>query len=254
MIAQRPIGNKTGAKIRIILETTKNIMVFDDFKDVISEQRMNRYLFSVNNNTRNAQTLYRKNLKLSQEMFTIISCFEVALRNKINKHYTSLYGVEWLSDFIYEGGRFDTPSTKRTQNIIRFAKNKLGADYTHFKLIAELDFGLWRYLFARPQFVAGGQNLLQIFPSKPRSSVSMQYNNTYIFNELTKINELRNRIAHHEPICFKNNTAVIDTNYIRQIYNLILQLFTWMNINAAELLYGLDHIQNVCNEIDKLKN
>jgi len=121
-------------------------------------------------------------------------------------------------------------------------------------LIAELDFGLWRYLFARPQFVAGGQNLLQIFPSKPRSSVSMQYNNTYIFNELTKINELRNRIAHHEPICFKNNTAVIDTNYIRQIYNLILQLFTWMNINAAELLYGLDHIQNVCNEIDKLKN
>ena len=25
-------------------------MVFDDFKDVISEQRMNRYLFSVNNN------------------------------------------------------------------------------------------------------------------------------------------------------------------------------------------------------------
>ena len=54
-------------------------MVFDDFKDVISEQRMNRYLFSVNNNTRNAQTLYRKNLKLSQEMFTIISCFEVAL-------------------------------------------------------------------------------------------------------------------------------------------------------------------------------
>lgn len=80
-------------------------MVFDDFKDVISEQRMNRYLFSVNNNTRNAQTLYRKNLKLSQEMFTIISCFEVALRNKINKHYTSLYGVEWLSDFIYEGVR-----------------------------------------------------------------------------------------------------------------------------------------------------
>ena len=150
-------------------------MVFDDFKDIISEQRMNRYLFSVNNNTRNAQTLYRKNLKLSQEMFTIISCFEVALRNKINKHYTSLYGIEWLSDFIYEGGRFDTPSTERTQNIIRFAKNKLGADYTHFKLMAELDFGLWRYLFARPQFVAGGQNLLQIFPSKPRSSVSMQY-------------------------------------------------------------------------------
>ena len=81
----------------------------------------------------------------------------------------------------------------------------------------------------------------------------MQYNHTYIFNELAKINDLRNRIAHHEPICFLSNNAIIDTNYTRQRYNLILQLFTWMNINSGELLYGLDHIQNVCNEIDELK-
>ena len=82
----------------------------------------------------------------------------------------------------------------------------------------------------------------------------MQYNHTYIFNELAKINDLRNRIEHHEPICFLSNNAIIDTNYTRQRYNLILQLFTWMNINSGELLYGLDHIQNVCNEIDELKN
>jgi len=82
----------------------------------------------------------------------------------------------------------------------------------------------------------------------------MQYNHTYIFNELAKINDLRNRIAHHEPICFLSNNAIIDTNYTWQRYNLILQLFTWMNINSGELLYGLDHIQNVCNEIDELKN
>ncbi len=229
-------------------------MNFEDFKNIISEQRMNRYLLSVNGDTRKAQTLYRKNLKLSQEIFTIISCFEVALRNRIDVHYTHLYGTEWLSDFIVEGGRFDTSTTRRTQNIIIFAKNKLAEAYTHSKLIAELDFGLWRYLFAQPQFVAGGQNLLRIFPSKPRSSALMQYNHTYIFNELAKINDLRNRIAHHEPICFLSNNAIIDTNYTRQRYNLILQLFTWMNINSGELLYGLDHIQNVCNEIDELKN
>ena len=82
----------------------------------------------------------------------------------------------------------------------------------------------------------------------------MQYNHTYIFNELAKINDLRNRIAHHEPICSLSNNTIIDTNYTRQRYNLILQLFTWMNINSGELLYGLDHIQNVCNEIDELKN
>lgn len=38
---------------------------------------------AVEGDKRKVQTLYRKNLKLSQEMFTIISCFEIALRNKL---------------------------------------------------------------------------------------------------------------------------------------------------------------------------
>ena len=38
-------------------------MNFEDFKNIISEQRMNRYLLSVNRDTRKAQTLYRKKSK-----------------------------------------------------------------------------------------------------------------------------------------------------------------------------------------------
>ena len=71
-------------------------------------------------------------------------------------------------------------------------------------------------------------------------------------NQLEKINSLRNRIAHHEPICFVDNQPVISTIYARQHYNLILQLFQWMNIDELSLLYGLDHITTVCNEIDSL--
>lgn len=227
-------------------------MRFEDFKSIMSEPRINRYLNSVHNDTRKAMTLYRKNLKLSQEMFTIISCFEVALRNAIDKHYTDIFGTEWLSDFVTTGGRFDSYDTIRTKTIIVNAKNKLNSSYTHYKLIAELDFGLWRYFFAQPQFRAGGQSLLQIFPSKPTSTPAIQYNHTYIFNELAKINDLRNRIAHHEPICFAPSSTTINTSYTRQNYNLILQFFRWMNINEAELLYGLDHIITVCNDIDSL--
>ena len=62
-------------------------MIFLDFEDIISKPRMRRYLLSVKGDKRKAQTLYRKNLKLSQEFFTIISCFEVALRNKIDTHF-----------------------------------------------------------------------------------------------------------------------------------------------------------------------
>lgn len=229
-------------------------MKYEDFKNIMSHQRLNRYLLSTNQDKRKSMTLYRKNLRLSQEMFTIISCFEVALRNMIDKHYTHLYGDEWLKNFVITGGKFDNNQCKTTRNIILSAKNKLKSSYNHSKLVAELDFGLWRYLFAKPQFKAAGQNLLQIFPSKPISTSIVQYNQSYVFDNLADINKLRNRIAHHEPICFQIGTAIIDTTYLRQNYNLILQFFKWMDINTSDLLYGLDHILKICREIDDFKN
>ena len=51
-------------------------MRYTDFEKIMSKPRMNRYLIACNNDTRKAMTLYRANLYLTQQMFTIISCFE----------------------------------------------------------------------------------------------------------------------------------------------------------------------------------
>lgn len=227
-------------------------MLDRDFENIISRPRMNRYLNACNGNSRKAMTLYRKNLKLSQELFTVISCFEIALRNKINAVNSTVYGVDWLKDAASHGGIFDNNNCRHTKSIILQGLRKLSSHYSSAKLLAEMDFGFWRYLFAQPQFHAGGKILLRVFPSKPTSTPAIQYNHSYVFNQLGKINELRNRIAHHEPICFLSGQAVIDTTSVRQHYNLILQLFQWMSIDESALLYGLDHIVTVCNEIDNL--
>jgi hypothetical protein len=227
-------------------------MKYIDFETVMSVHRMSRYLVACGNNSRKAMTLYRKNLHLSQEMFTVISCFEVAFRNSINRQYTSQYGNDWLRDSISTGGIFDSSTCRRAKDIISRALAKHTNNYTHTKLLTEMDFGFWRYLFAQPQFYAGGQTLLHIFPSKPKSTPTIQYNHTFVFNQLEQINMLRNRIAHHEPICFSPGNPIIKTTYARQQYNLLLQLFQWMNIDELSLLYGLDHITTVCNEIDSL--
>jgi len=227
-------------------------MKYSDFEHIMSTARMNRYLIASDNNSKKAMTLYRKNLHLSQELFTVISCFEIALRNAIDRQYTSRYGNNWLLNSSLNGGMFDTQNCRYAKEIISKAVTKLSNRYTHTKLLAEMDFGFWRYLFAQPQFYAGGQILLRIFPSKPISTPTIQYNHSFVFNQLEKINGLRNRIAHHEPICFVDNQPVISTTYARQHYNLILQLFQWMNIDELSLLYGLDHITAVCNVIDSL--
>lgn len=99
---------------------------------------------------------------------------------------------------------------------------------------------------------AGGQSLLRIFPSRPASKPTVQYNAGYIFNELRRINDLRNRIAHHEPVCFIPTQPIKDTTYAKQHYSLLLQLFQWMSIDETVLLYGLDHINDICNRIDHI--
>lgn len=73
-------------------------MKYDDFEKIMSSQRMRRYLTACNGNTLEAMTLYRYNLQISQEMFTIVSCFEVALRNAIDRKLTENLGKEWLRD------------------------------------------------------------------------------------------------------------------------------------------------------------
>lgn len=218
----------------------------------MSEPRMTRYLMACQNDSKKAMTLYRLNLRLSQELFTVISCFEIALRNKIDQNYSNFRGTDWLRDSIRINGMFSVEKCRNTAKLIKIRFGKLGIVYSHNKLVALMDFGFWRYLFAQPQFHAGGQSLMNVFPSRPVSTPNFKYNHTFIFNELNKVNDIRNRIAHHEAICFQRGTAMIDTSYIRLHYGLVIQFFQWMNIDEGALLYGLDHVIATCNKIDNI--
>lgn len=233
-------------------------MKFSEFEHIISPERLRRYLASCGNDKRKAMTLYRLNIKLSQELLAIVSYFEVALRNKINLHLQPLYGFDWLRDLVLPGGPFYTDSRvshskkiidKAYQGLIRHGK------YSHTKLLSEMEFGVWKYMFSNVQYLLTGQTLLMIFPNKPKSSPKMRYDNSYIFAELDYINNLRNRIAHHEPICFGTGAArnKIDTSYALNRYNRILTLLNWMGIDSFSFLYGVGNVIRVCDKINSLK-
>jgi hypothetical protein len=227
-------------------------MRYNDFANTMTASRMNRYLGACDGHTKRAMTLYRRNLQLSQELFTVISCFEISLRNSIDKHFITTLGNDWLKNGAQSGGIFDNRNCRLTSTNINDALAKLNIHYTHNKLVAELGFGFWRYLFSQHQFTATGRTLLRIFPAKPTSTPSMTYNQVYVFNQLMQINNIRNRIAHHEPICFQPQLPIKNTTFARQHYGFILQLFQWMSIEEEKLLYGLDHINSICNQIDTL--
>jgi hypothetical protein len=227
-------------------------MRYQEFEKIMSPHRMNRYLLACDGNSKKAMTLYRTNLRLSQEMFTVISCFEVALRNVIDYHYLQTLGADWLKNAAANGGIFDNNNCRFTAQAINQEIRLLGTNYSHGKVVSALGFGFWRYLFASNQYNLAGRTLLQIFPAKPRSTANIQYNQTFVFNQLGYINDIRNRIAHHEPICFLPNQPTKNTAYARQHHGFILQLFQWMTIDESAFFYGLDHINRVCLDIECL--
>lgn len=63
---------------------------------------------------------------------------------------------------------------------------------------------------------------------------------------------MRNRIAHHEPICFGNQNN-IDLNNVINCYKKMIRLLQWMDIDAESLWYGLDHVNKVCEKIKKIQ-
>lgn len=75
--------------------------------------------------------------------------------------------------------------------------------YTNDRVVSSVSFGFWTHLFTRQPFRLGGQNLLQIFPNRTTG-----LGQRAVFNELQEIKTFRNRIAHHEAICFDESGSI----------------------------------------------
>lgn len=95
-------------------------------------------------------------------------------------------------------------------------------------------------------FMAGGSTLLAIFPDIPP-----RHNQSFIYHKLDKINSIRNRVAHHEPICFDTGNQ-ISTTYARLHFQEIVDVLKYMNVNSQQLFYGVDGIIKEANYIDML--
>jgi hypothetical protein len=178
--------------------------------------------------------------------------FEVALRNAINIHYSNHFSdKEWLKNqcigkgFLnnnaFQTGRFK--SKKKVDSAIR----ELGVRYTHDRVIASLSLGFWVNLFAPIQFRLAGQNLHKIFSNRPKGTLPRQ-----IFAELNIILDFRNRVAHHEPICFNGSQSINLTSAV-STYNSIIQLTQWLNIDNLRFLKDLDNTNQIISEINSLK-
>lgn len=121
----------------------------------------------------------------------------------------------------------------RTLEKIQSAIKDLGNKYSPDKLIASLSFGFWVTMFNKSGFNAGGKTLLKIFLRKEKGLGQKE-----VYKELRQILNFRNRIAHHEPICF-NMAKRKDTFYVRNNYRLIYRYIRFLGYNTNEIFGAL---------------
>jgi len=125
-------------------------MRYAGFEALMSLQRLNRYRIACNYNIRKTLCLYRANIRMSQAFLAVLGIFEVVLRNKIDAHYKEQFSEtpDWFLAAMRPGGFLTENGCQGSLNKITKAYADMGGSYSHDKLLSQLSFGFWKFMFA----------------------------------------------------------------------------------------------------------
>lgn len=209
-------------------------MKYPEYERAFSAARLNKYLTACGGNAAKAIILYRHNVKLCQKFYGMLNIFEVILRNAINEHYKAYFNdSDWIRTQLAPGGMLSQHPQKSVVDKA-IADLTAAGRYTNDRVVSSVTFGFWTYLFTKKPFRLGGQSLLKIFPAKATG-----LGQRAIYNELMAVKNFRNRIAHHEPICFDASGSK-STGLAKDHYDLIVRYVNFLGYPEDHLYVGLD--------------
>lgn len=189
---------------------------------IISAPRFATYLQYCCNDRTKALKLYQWNLQLSSAFVIPIHLLEVSIRNAVVEALENIHTSNWPWT---QGFIRSLPNPTSTYSPRKDLMSVARREPTMGKVVAELKFVFWEKMFTtRHDARIWNDHLKVILPYSPTAMTVSQIRSC-IYNDIGQIRELRNRIAHHEPI-FSRNT--IDD------YNKILKMISWRNKVTSE--------------------
>lgn len=196
---------------------------------VLSAPRFATYLAEKNGDKEAALALYHWNLQLSSAFFVPLQICEVSVRNSIVTAIEGTYGANWPWERGFEISLRNPPRSYSPR------RDLVGLRHlpTSGKIVAELKFVFWEKMFTHGHDSAiWNAHFRTAFPNADPNG-TIQALRREGNNALFKIRDLRNRIAHHEPI-FRRN--------IQEEYDRIKKVISWSNATAA---HWVDKVQEV---------
>lgn len=194
------------------------MLSYEEFERAISLPRANRYLQATTSPVTDhvdhaaAIALYERNSRLSAQAWGTISHVEVILRNiiasTVTEHHAATRSgstLRWYDEPAwFLTGKGLTSKTIRSLDMARHRINDPGPESStsrpsEGRLIAELTLRFWRYLLiARYEHSLWNPAIRSRFPAL--GHLSGTDSRRQVYDRVEKLNYLRNRVAHHEPI------------------------------------------------------
>ena len=196
--------------------------------DIISQDRLGKYLIAAGYDVDRALALYGWNIQLSEAFFPVLGAAEVCLRNTVAVRIEALYGTAWWND-----AAFHTQITNSGKRIVLTARDKLArsGQLTSGRITAELNFGFWvKMLLPRHEAVMW-TDLRAWFTHLPTNVI---YDDLH--ERCDAIREFRNRIFHHEPILNRD---------ISKEHSQIMELIGWLSPDKAAWIKPYSRVMTV---------
>ncbi|SES24770.1 Abi family protein [Corynebacterium cystitidis] len=213
-------------------KTAKN-----NLEEWFSHERMKTYSFHPD-----PEALYLWNTHVTKAFLEDIQHIEVLLRNRVHMVVSEKYGPRWYA-------HPHIPFTFQAKNSINKAERRTRSDEAQTpppgRVIAELSFDFWRYLFTNTYATT-------IWPLVQKTLVATQDCNgdgslvpslADFQDEVDVVYKLRNRCAHHEPIIKQNMQS--ENTELDQAQKAIKLLATWIDPDAAEWITAHSRITDL---------
>lgn len=175
-----------------------------DLPKFLGTPRFNRYLTDADGDFDRAVKLYVANIRLSGAAIEAINIVEVALRNAFDAHLR-----QWNRDVngVEEWTTMPAPDLRDVityQDTLKKAKDKAERavagrrEVSHDDVLAHLSFGTWYYLM--PSTMNGPKRRIWNGALKSAFPYATQVQPERIKDSIQIVYDLRNRVAHFEPI------------------------------------------------------
>ena len=210
-------------------------ITFNNINHLFSTSRISPY-FQTGDSPREVLNKYHLNIMLSEAMVPTLHYLEVCLRNRIDHLFCKLYGLNWLIQ-IPKNLPITVEDIKRIDKIKARIKREYKREPAHGDILSQMAFGFWCSFFHRkydPIIWHRKNSINSVFPNLPR----FNRKRSYIEKKILIIKDVRNRIAHHEPIW----NMVIS---IEEVHRMCIEIINAISIEASSQLQMIDRFPKV---------